>query len=158
MTEDKMEFSILTQHQAEDIAYNWRYEGIYSFYNMTANLENLQDFLHKKKRAHHVLAVTQYDQLIGFVQLQPVNQHVVEIGLGLKPSLTGQGIGITFLQAILHYIKHETNFTTVTLAVAAFNQRAIITYERVGFIKQFDYTVDIEGTMYDYLHMLLTFH
>lgn len=27
-------FSVLTQEQAEDIAFNWHYDGEYSFYDM----------------------------------------------------------------------------------------------------------------------------
>ena len=35
------EFNILTQEQAENIAYNLHYDGEYSFYNMEADEEDL---------------------------------------------------------------------------------------------------------------------
>ncbi|WP_431190655.1 hypothetical protein [Lysinibacillus sphaericus] len=41
-------FQTITQEQAEDIAYNWHYNGDYSFYDMKADQEDLQAFLNTK--------------------------------------------------------------------------------------------------------------
>ncbi|WP_251127910.1 MULTISPECIES: hypothetical protein [unclassified Exiguobacterium] len=41
-------FHPLTQDQAEQIAFEWRYEGEYAFYNMDADEENLASFLDAK--------------------------------------------------------------------------------------------------------------
>lgn len=45
-------FRPITQEQAEDIAYNWHYEGDYSFYDMEADQEDLQAFLNPYTRGN----------------------------------------------------------------------------------------------------------
>ena len=58
---------------------------------------------------------------------------VAEIGLGLRPDLTGRGLGESFLRACLHFASAVLGAQSYTLAVAAFNRRAITVYERAGF-------------------------
>ncbi|SFB28367.1 hypothetical protein SAMN04488072_11322 [Lentibacillus halodurans] len=36
-----MDFKIITQQQAEEIAYQWHYDGKYAFYDMDTDEENL---------------------------------------------------------------------------------------------------------------------
>lgn len=43
------EFQILTQEQAEKIAYHWHYKEKYSFYNMEADEEDLEEFLNTQE-------------------------------------------------------------------------------------------------------------
>ena len=59
--------------------------------------------------------------------------RVAEIGLGLRPDLTGHGLGESFLRACLHFASAALGARSYTLAVAAFNRRAITVYERAGF-------------------------
>jgi [ribosomal protein S18]-alanine N-acetyltransferase len=81
----------MTKEYAEGIAYNWKYEGEYSLYNMTEDEEDLQEFLNLKTWADSVYAVLdEQEQLIGFFQYN-VQKFELEIGLGLKPELTGVG-------------------------------------------------------------------
>ncbi|MFP3423106.1 GNAT family N-acetyltransferase, partial [Bacillus sp. SIMBA_161] len=47
----KYTFQAMTQEQAEVIAETWRYEGDYSFYDMDADAEDLEEFLDPEKRA-----------------------------------------------------------------------------------------------------------
>ena len=59
------------------------------------------------------------------------------LSLGLRPDLTGQGLGKEFVTecvefAKIHYTKDIHN---VRLEVALFNQRAIKVYEKAGFVK-----------------------
>lgn len=42
-------FQLITQEQAEEIAFNWHYDGKYAFYNMEADEEDLTDFLDREK-------------------------------------------------------------------------------------------------------------
>jgi [ribosomal protein S18]-alanine N-acetyltransferase len=39
------ELHVMTQEQAEEIAFNWHYDGEYSFYDMEADQEDLEEFL-----------------------------------------------------------------------------------------------------------------
>ena len=43
-------YTVMTQEEAEEIAYNWHYEGKYSFYDIEADEEDLAEFLQDKSR------------------------------------------------------------------------------------------------------------
>jgi len=58
---------------------------------------------------------------------------VVEVGIGLRPELTGRGAGESFLRAQLDYATSQWSPETFRLFVAAWNERAIRLYERLGF-------------------------
>lgn len=57
----------------------------------------------------------------------------VDIGLGLRPDLTGQGLGDPFVAACIDHALRIRHPTVLRLAVATFNARAIAVYERAGF-------------------------
>jgi [ribosomal protein S18]-alanine N-acetyltransferase len=57
----------------------------------------------------------------------------VDIGLGMRPDLTGRGLGREFLTAGLDFARRRFAPASFRLAVATFNQRAIHLYEKVGF-------------------------
>ncbi len=58
---------------------------------------------------------------------------VVDVGIGLRPELTGRGLGESFLRAQLDYATSKWAPATFRLFVAAWNERAIRLYERLGF-------------------------
>jgi RimJ/RimL family protein N-acetyltransferase len=74
----------------------------------------------------------------------------LEVGLGLRPDLTGRGLGLEFLLAGIDFGRRRFGLTRVILNVAAFNERAIKVYERAGFretgrhTRRFDRWGDIE--------------
>ena len=57
----------------------------------------------------------------------------LEVGLGLRPDLTGRGLGLEFLLAGIDFGRRRFGVSRVILNVAAFNERAITVYERAGF-------------------------
>ena len=57
----------------------------------------------------------------------------VELGVGMKPELCGQGRGRTLMALALAKILETRGCTTVMLAVRTFNTRAVRCYERAGF-------------------------
>jgi [ribosomal protein S18]-alanine N-acetyltransferase len=62
-------FQIITQEQAEDIAYNWKYDGEYAFYDLTADEEDLAEFLDGDQRGNTTYAVLQEEKWLGFTHL-----------------------------------------------------------------------------------------
>ena len=103
----KMEFQFLNMNKkfAEEICYNWKYEGIFSFYNMTEDKEDLQGFL-DTKNWNRYSAVLQENSLVGFFMFQIIDDAVF-IGLGLKPDLTGKGYGKDFVLSGIDYLKNS---------------------------------------------------
>ncbi|WP_338324993.1 GNAT family protein [Planococcus citreus] len=128
-------FQAMTQEQAEDIAASWRYQGEYSFYDMNADPEDLEEFLDPEKREGVYFVVLSQNEIIGFYSFQRPDQETVDIGLGMKPELTGKGNGAAFLAAGLQFAETRYRPKNITLSVAAFNQRAITLYEKLGFRK-----------------------
>ena len=121
----------------------WRYEGIYAFYN--ADPHDLHDGLQEMLDGSYYAATDEQGALVGFFCLgapaQVPGGHLyglyaddaLDIGLGMRPDLTGRRLGREFLTAGLDFAQERFAAATFRLAVAAFNQRAIRLYEQVGF-------------------------
>lgn len=62
-------------------------------------------------------------------------KDITDIGLGIKPNLCGQGLGLKFFSSGLDFARNNLSAKWFRLTVAAFNQRAIKVYERAGFEK-----------------------
>lgn len=58
----------------------------------------------------------------------------LDIGLGLRPDLTGAGKGLAFLQAGMKFAQRTYDAKRFRLSVAAFNLRAIAVYKKAGFL------------------------
>lgn len=56
------------------------------------------------------------------------------VGLGLRPDLTGRGLGLSMAQVGLAYVRERYAPTGFRLYVYAWNARAIRVYERAGFV------------------------
>ncbi|MDF7682838.1 GNAT family protein [Lactobacillus sp. ESL0679] len=61
------------------------------------------------------------------------NQGVYELGLGMKPNLTGQGKGQEFLRQILAFVTSKLAIIELILDVAKFSVRAQKVYQHLGF-------------------------
>ncbi len=111
---------------AEDFAQwaTWRYEPPYAFYDSEAE---------PVKNPERYFAARDDDgALAGFYYFEQKGD-VLEYGLGLRPDLTGRGLGLDFFRAGLEFGRERYRPSLVRLYVAAFNQRAIKVYERAGF-------------------------
>jgi RimJ/RimL family protein N-acetyltransferase len=120
----------------------WRYEGIYAFYN--ADPHDLHDGLHEMLDGSYYAATDGQGALVGFFcfglpaqvpggHLYGLYADALDIGLGMRPDVTGRGLGRGFLTAGLDFARQRFAPTTFRLSVAAFNQRAIRLYETVEF-------------------------
>jgi RimJ/RimL family protein N-acetyltransferase len=54
-------------------------------------------------------------------------------GLGLRPDLTGCGLGLAFVTAGLDFARERFGTSRFVLDVAEFNERALHVYEQAGF-------------------------
>jgi [ribosomal protein S18]-alanine N-acetyltransferase len=131
----------ITRADAQAIS-RWRYEEPYSVYDgnpssVTALLEPHYPY-HSVHDAH--------EELVGYfcfgedARVQAGKQRglyeredALDIGLGMRPDLTGQGLGEQFMHAGLRFAKEMYAPRVFRLTVATFNRRAIRVYERAGF-------------------------
>ena len=101
----------------------WRYDPPYEFYNGEDDpVLNPERFF----------VVRDGDEVVGFYYFDE-QRDTVEIGLGLRPDLTGKGLGLQFFLEGVAFAHDRFPDRRVTLNVAAFNERAITVYERAGF-------------------------
>src|SRR5262249_858975 len=113
----------------------WRYDGIYAFYDPeTLPLLALVLF----RTPLRVLG------LEGFIVRGETRERVgiftfirrgtdVELGLAMRPDLTGKGLGVAFVEAGMNFARSRYAPRRFTLDVATFNERARRVYERAGF-------------------------
>ncbi|WP_053362395.1 GNAT family N-acetyltransferase [Bacillus sp. FJAT-27251] len=136
----------MSKEFAEEIL-NWQYDAPYDFYNNKLTADGLKEMLENQYYA----VLDQNDKLFGFfcigdaakvpigIQLGGYSEEFIDIGIGMKPELTGQGYGNTFFSFILGHIQDNFNDGPIRLTVAKFNQRAIHLYEKFGFVKKMEF-------------------
>ena len=102
----------------------WRYGPPFEFYDGDGEPPlNPERFFEARDEARN---------LVGFFYFEERGEALF-YGLGLRPDLTGRGLGLEFVRRGLEYIREHLGARTVILDVAAFNERAIRVYERAGF-------------------------
>ena len=125
----------LTREHAEDIA-TWRYAAPYGTYDMVGT--DPAELLLPEVGYHAVLTD---DRLIGFRSFGPDGQvpgwdyddSALDTGGGLRPELTGQGLGGTVISTGLAYGRERFAPSAFRVTVASFNARALRTVESLGF-------------------------
>lgn len=129
-----MKKRITTEQDAKEIC-SWKYPDEYSVYNMESWGEVVKQnwaITNEQKRQEQFRSVYKNNELIGYFRFRNIDGNI-NLGLGMKPELCGKGLGKEFLQFILN--TDELKNKTIELEVRKFNQRAIKSYESVGFVK-----------------------
>ncbi len=133
----------IEQASAEVIAEleRWAYEPPYDFYDGRG--ESILD------ADRFYGAFDEAGALVGHYYFEPQGDVLV-YGLGLRPDLTGRGLGLEFFRAGLEFGRERFRPERIVLSVAAFNERAIKVYERAGFevrgrhVRTFSWCGDVE--------------
>ncbi|GAC1565309.1 MAG: GNAT family protein [Ktedonobacteraceae bacterium] len=121
----------------------WRYEGQYAIYNREDE-DDPAEML--DRRSPHYAVKDEQGELIGFFAYGSSAQvwdsgephfysehNTITIGLGMRPDLTGKGLGLEFVLAGLDFASEQFNPDYFRLYVLTFNERAIQVYARAGF-------------------------
>jgi ribosomal-protein-alanine N-acetyltransferase len=142
----------MTADDAQAIA-AWRYDEPYSFYDWDRDADDLAELLDPAQWGRHYFSADDADGgLAGFFVIK-LADGVAEIGLGLRPALTGRGLGAAFLDAGLRFAAARCGPCSFALAVAAFNRRAITVYERAGFREVRRYEHATNGGVHEFVWM-----
>lgn len=141
----------LSQLNAEDIANNWHYKGIYSFYDMVEDPEDFEEIISPSLRSNRYFQVVNDDELLGYFCMEPLSSERLEIGLGLRPDLTGYGFGLSFILMIEDFILKQQNYKAFVLSVASFNERAIKVYLKAGYLKVGTEILDSNNSKFEFI-------
>jgi [ribosomal protein S18]-alanine N-acetyltransferase len=111
----------------------WHYDGSYAFYDMNMLPAMLMQLFLKIGGTQIYYAVDdERGALVGFFSFVR-HSDTIEVGLGMRPDLTGKGAGLEFVLAGLDFARRVFSPRHFYLTVATFNQRARRVYERAGF-------------------------
>lgn len=126
-----MRIEPLTEAHANEIA-AWRYEFPYEWYDTAADPRRIELFANPVRREGLRAVVDDEGELIGFFNFVREDDEV-RIGLGIRPDLTGRGLGSQFIDSGLRYATDEWAPKRFRLWVAWWNERALRAYRRAGF-------------------------
>jgi [ribosomal protein S18]-alanine N-acetyltransferase len=102
----------------------WRYDPPFDLYDEEDKpVKNPERFFEARD---------EHDGLIGFYSFERKGS-TIKCGLGLRPDLTGRGLGLEFVTAGVDYARRRFRPERIVLDVFAFNERAVKVYERAGF-------------------------
>lgn len=121
-----MEIKELSINNAKEIC-EWKYENEYSIYNYPNWEFVVKNNWALYSKPNEFKAIYLNNEFIAYYRLVNKEEHII-IGLGIKPSLCGQGLG----HNIVELIKKNTT-GILRLEVREFNKRAIKCYESCGF-------------------------
>jgi len=139
----------MTKEYAADLG-TWRYDEPYACYDLTGADPDF--FLDP---ANGYLALVDGGRLIGYrcfgadgqVPGGAYDGSALDTGGGLRPSLTGQGLGRRAIATGLDYGRQCYRPAAFRVTVASFNARALRVVESLGFVRcgRFDATTDGRG-------------
>ncbi|GAA0381753.1 GNAT family N-acetyltransferase [Bacillus horti] len=151
----------LSLAEAKEIAL-WQYEHPYSLYNLSEDPEDIDELMDGSYYSVRNLE----DKLIGFFcygqsaqvpagirEGKYLDHTALDIGLGMKPNLTGRGLGSSFLSVGLEFATGIKEFQRFRLSVAAFNRRATSLYEKTGFKPIDTFTNPYKGENMEFMIM-----
>jgi RimJ/RimL family protein N-acetyltransferase len=130
----------ITRSDAEEIS-GWRYPEPFSSYD--GNPSSIPGLLDPRYDYHAVFDDT--GELVGYFCFGAdatipegrrrglYGDDALDVGLGMRPDLTGRGRGLEFVRAGLRFAEEKFSPPAFRLTVAAFNRRAVAVYEKAGF-------------------------
>jgi ribosomal-protein-alanine N-acetyltransferase len=143
----------MTAQFAADII-TWRYQPPYDCYDMTA-----ADPGFMLEPASGFFALTDERGLLGFrsfgadgrVPGGSYDEAALDTGGGLRPELTGQGLGRSAISAGLDFGRRQFAPAAFRVTVATFNMRALRVVESLGFRNTGNFRATTDGRSFELL-------
>lgn len=135
----------------------WQYEPPYDFYNYSqedASASLLQHLLHPQNSFYSIL--DENNELIAYCSFGQDGQvtngdyrdQALDIGMGIRPDLTGRGKGIEYANAVLEFADNLFKPKAFRVTLAAFNQRALRVWQKLEFEHQQSFERESDGMQF----------
>ncbi len=121
----------------------WRYDPPYDVYNIAVTDEEYEGLIgfYTHPANHAYAADDEHGALAAFCSFGADGQvpgadysaDALDIGMGVRPDLTGQGLGPQFSRAVIDFANHTFSPTLLRVTIAAFNLRAQRVWTKLGF-------------------------
>ncbi|WMT43015.1 GNAT family protein [Paenibacillus sp. D2_2] len=154
-------FKEMTREAAVIIS-QWEYPAPYNFYNMDPDEEGVAELMN----GDYFCVTDDASCLVGFFCFGLsarvpggytaglyTDEQRLDIGLGMDPALTGQGLGGVFVQEGLQWLQNQHGQSKFRLVVATFNERAKRVYAENGFVPRGTVLSKINGEEVEFLCM-----
>jgi [ribosomal protein S18]-alanine N-acetyltransferase len=143
----------MTAEYAADIL-SWRYPAPYDCYNVAGG-----DPGYYLDPANGVYAVLSGGELIGFRSFGPdgrvpggaYDDSALDTGGGLRPALTGRGLGRSVIAAGLEFGRQRFTPEAFRVTVASFNTRALRVVTSLGFLPVSSFAAVTDGRRFEIL-------
>jgi ribosomal-protein-alanine N-acetyltransferase len=120
----------------------WRYEGPYKQYNTDPDeMEDTVRVLLDPQNAYYRIE-DEAGNLAGYCCFGPdarvpggnYRGEALDLGLGVRPDLTGRGRGLAYVEAALDFARWTFGPTEFRVVVAEWNKRALRVWQKAGFL------------------------
>ena len=120
---------------------NWPYEPPYDIYNLAStDPEDTLQYLLDPQNAFYGIYGQKGDVEAfcyfgsdGQVNGGDYSTPALDIGMGVRPDLTGKGLGYQYVNAVIDFAQRTYTPDRLRVTIAAFNSRAMRVWERAGF-------------------------
>ncbi|MBN4001200.1 GNAT family protein [Nostoc sp. LPT] len=133
---------------------SWRYEPPYDLYNYLEDEANLlQDILHLQNTFYSIMDENSLVAYCSFGQDGQVSggnyrDSALDIGMGIRPDLTGRRKGAEYANAVLEFADSLFKPKAFRVTIAAFNKRAIRIWQKLGFEHQQSFERGSDGMQF----------
>jgi ribosomal-protein-alanine N-acetyltransferase len=149
----EIRITAMTAHYAADIL-SWRYPAPYDYYDVTDG-----DLDYYLDPANSFFAVLSGGDFIGFRSFGPDGQvpggtyddSALDTGGGLRPELTGHGLGRAVVAAGLQFGRERFAPDAFRVTVASFNTRALRVVTSLGFQPVQSFAAAMDGRSFEIL-------
>lgn len=121
--------------------HGWRYAPPYQIYDLAAEpVEDLVRAFLEPQNAYYAIR-DEEGEVVAYCCFGPdarvpggdYGPDALDVGLGVRPDLTGQGQGAAYVQAVLDFAHRRWSPPAFRVTVAEFNLRAQRVWEKAGF-------------------------
>lgn len=150
----KLTTAPMRPQEAEIIA-SWRYDSPYDIYSLTQDhvavlLDPSNRYYCMRDRANQIVGYCCFgaEARVAGGDFEVVEPEVLDIGVGMAPTLIGRGLGKDFVGAVLEYALDAFGPQRLRVSIADFNTRSRRTFEALGFKESGHFARESDGMQF----------